>query len=360
MDKSRILLVGTGRCGNHIVNDMLELDGRYTGLFVNTTEVDLSDLPHAKQRNTFIIPNASGTGKNRSLAKQYVQEEQEKIADRVLRYMQQDVVICIASADGGSGSGITPLLMKVTKAMTEDKTINLVAVLPRYNEGKRALENTIDFWNEAIKLYKQGIINSIMLVDNNKRETDLEVNEKLIEELDACLGAEGLTDETDSWVVNNDRGYKIVLNLEEGYDDIDEAINACIHESVFVYPDEGFKKCNSILGVLNPDAYDIEKAKEQYSSKEFKKFGESEEYNTLILGGCKIPKEAINVYSGLLEDIKKEEESEIEDTEDLLVNTTVMKKEKSNDVKDTSVKRKPSIRGKKLKDKLKDKSIWEI
>lgn len=359
MQKSRILLIGSGRCGNHIVNDMIEMDGRYTGLFMNTTEVDLADLPHANTRNTFIIPNASGTGKNRNLAKEYVIEEEEKVADRIMRYNQQDVIIAIASADGGSGSGITPLLMNVTKHMTEDKTINLVAVLPRYDEGKRSIENTLDFWNEVATLYKQGVINSIMLVDNNKRNTDEEINEKLVVELDACLGAEGLTDETDSWVVNNDIGYKIVLDLEEGYDTVEEAIDNCIKESVFVYPDEGFKRCNSILGVMNPEAYDLEEAKEQYVAREFKKFGASDEFNTLILGGCRIPKEAIDVYVNLLKEANKESALDNDDLDDLTINTeSITPKKKVPKTK--TINKKPSARGKSLKDKLKDRKIWEI
>ncbi len=359
MDKSRILLIGTGRCGNKIVDEMLETDGRYTGLFINTTDVDLSDLENAKQRNTFIVPNASGTGKNRNTAKQYVQEEDQKILDRISKYTQQDTIICIASADGGSGSGITPLLINLINAIIEGKTINLVAVLPRYNEGKRALENTIAFWNEVMKLYSRGIIKSIMLVDNNKRDTDTEINEKLIEDLDACLGAEGLTDETDSWVVNNDRGYKIVLNLEEGYDTVEEAIDACIAESVFIYPEEAFKNCNSILGLLNPEAYDIESAKNQYSAKNFKKYGESEDYNTLILGGCRIPREAIDVYVEQLEEIRNEEKNSILKEEDLIVDVSPTVSVNINDFVSKKVGSK-KIKKKSLKEKLNDKSLWEI
>lgn len=361
MNKSRILLIGAGRCGNKIVDEMISYDPTYSGLFINTTKTDLSDLENLTKRNVFVIPNASGTGKNRSLAKEYLREERGKIQEIMEGYDQQDTILCIASVDGGSGSGITPTLIKMIDLLTEGtKKINLLAVFPKMDEGKIAMENTIEFWKEIAQLIEDNVLASIMFVDNNKRKTESEINEKIIEDLDACYSANGTTDEEDSEIVNNASGYKIVLNLEDGFETLDDAIEEAIEDSVFVYPAEGIKKAKYLLALMSD--YDSEYAKQQYSASVFKKFGESEDYNTMILGGCRIPVEVIQPYNEKLKEIIKEEREESNRGDSLLagLDLDILEKDTKRKKKTNTVK----ISGKTKKSKkekinlLNDPDIW--
>ena len=312
MDRKRILLLGSGQCGNRITNLMLNKDKRYTGLFCNANLKDMEDLENFDiNRNVFYIPNATGTGKSRELAGQYIKEEVQKLVDMILKYALQDTIVFITSADGGFGSGSIKYIIKAIKHACPNKTINVVGVFPSLTEGRIAFKNTIGFWNDVISLLgtnkNKGLINSIQFIDNDKRKTLEEINECAVEELDYALGFYGDNiDESDSKRINNERGYKVLLKLDNRYRNIDDAIDIAIKESVFIQPNS--YNCKYLGASVRKDDFCAEDFKSKFETLEAPYCGYNKEQNLLLLSGLTMPKEAIEIIETAYKDSEKMEQ----------------------------------------------------
>lgn len=102
MKKSSVLAIGCGGAGNRLLNEFLELDRRYTGIFMNTNMAEMEDLKHFdRERRCFYIPNADGTGKDRKLAEQYIKDEAAKFVEMIKKFTNQNHIIFLTSANGG-------------------------------------------------------------------------------------------------------------------------------------------------------------------------------------------------------------------------------------------------------------------
>lgn len=321
MDKKRLLLLGSGQCGNRLVNMMLEKDKRYTGLFNNANLKDMEYLSNFDiNRNVFYIPNATGTGKSRELAEKYVKEEIQKLIDMILKYAIQDTIIIFASADGGYGSGSLKPTVRAIKRACPEKSINVVAVFPTLMEGEIAFKNTIAFWNDLVNLKNKGLIDSIQIIDNNKRKTLDEINECAVEELDYTLGfnADNI-DETDSKRINTAKGYKTILKLDDRYRSIDVAIDNAIKNSVFSQPPS--YDC-SYLGVsVKKESFFADDFKTKFDSLESPLCGYNNEENIVLLSGLAMPKETIEIIQMALKDIEIRKTERIHVDDDLLIQT---------------------------------------
>ena len=153
MNKSKVLCVGVGQCGNNIVSEMLKKDKRYAGIFINSNYADLEGLYgiDPNNNNVIIFNGLNGSGKDRKLAKSYLQNQLEIVADMIMNYPTRNIVDIYCSTDGGTGSGIVPSLIAMLKRITK-KTINLRGVKPDYTKANLlSLENALDFWNDIFQ-----------------------------------------------------------------------------------------------------------------------------------------------------------------------------------------------------------------
>jgi cell division GTPase FtsZ len=46
MEKTNVIGIGCGGCGNHLVSTFLDMDKRYTGIFMNTNMSEMENLRH--------------------------------------------------------------------------------------------------------------------------------------------------------------------------------------------------------------------------------------------------------------------------------------------------------------------------
>lgn len=366
MDRKRVLLLGSGQCGNRLTSLLLQKDGRYTGIFCNASMSDMEKLPKLDiNRNVFYIPNATGTGKNPELASRYIKEEVQKLIDMILKYPLQETIVFLLSADGGFGNGsLKPTTMAIKHAIKQgimpEKSINVVGVLPNLNEGKVAFKNTIRFWNDLIYLKNNGLIDSIQFIDNNKRKTLEEINECAVEELDYILGFQADTiDENDSKRINIEKGYKFLMKLDEKYRSIDVAIDNAIKQSVFVEPAN--YDCKYLgISVKKEDFY-AEDFKNKFDTLEAPYCGYNDQENLVILSGLSMPKEPIEMIEMALKDAEtKEKERMIEDKEDLFIHVDGdenknIKKETNNHIKKEV---KSTVSSKELNN-LFDENFWD-
>lgn len=356
MEKSKILAVGCGGCGCNLLNTFLDLDARYTGIFMNTNLAEMESLSHFdRDRRCFYISNADGTGKSRDLAESYIKEEAPKFAEMIKKFANQDYIIFFASGNGGTGSKAVILLSTLVKKLCPEKSINIIATFPSLNESDIDYENTIDFWNETVELKKKKIIDSIQFIDNNKSSDEQEINFRAMKELDDSFNiVGGKLDSTDSKRVHESKGYKVVLKLDNNVGNIKEAINKTIASSVFFMPDNF--ECDIMVGNVNFNKFNLNDIRNEIEAYEFTKFNKNEEGESIIvLGGCDMPREAIELIKEALKEVKNRKRKRSVE-EDL-----VIRRNKPDDVivEKNNTKANSRLSSKDLNDLFADDDFWK-
>jgi Tubulin/FtsZ family, GTPase domain len=311
MNKRKILLIGCGKAGNKLVNEMLKKDARYTGLFVNSAYNDMAKLEKFNEDNAFLFSGANGSGRNREVAKQFVKNQIQSLVDTVASYPMHDVITIFTSADGGTGSGITPMLIQLLKvtynAKKLDKKINLVAVMPNYGiDDKVAFENSISFWNDIMKI-KDDCLDDIKLIDNSKGDNFAEINQRVVNELNNAYSMNGESDEgdiddKDAKVFNTEKGFGLVLNLSDEFKTAKHAIDNAIKNSIFALPNS--YECNYLGISVKKDSYNLDDVKSCFDTvykTTYRTY--NNKHNTVVLGGCDIPSEIIEMIKVQLDDI---------------------------------------------------------
>lgn len=250
MNKSKVLCVGVGQAGNNLVSYMLKKDKRYAGLFINSNYTDLEGLYgiEPNSNNVVIFNGLNGSGKDRKVAKSYLQNQLEIVVDAIINYPTRNIINIFCSSDGGTGSGIAPSLISLLKRLP-GKTINLIGVLPNYtNANLLSLENALDFWNDifqeqttksGMKYKVEDYLNDIKFIDNSKFNGDYsKINKAVVDSIDASYSIvgkdlDGNIDVADSQRVNLFKGFSNVLLLQSGLD-VEEAIRRASNESPFI------------------------------------------------------------------------------------------------------------------------------
>lgn len=359
MDRSRIVIVGCGGCGNQQLNTLMGLDVRYDGIFMNTNLSEMENLKFFdRERRCFYISNADGTGKNQALAEKYIKEDAPKFVEMIRKFTSQDYMIIQASMNGGTGSKAITLLSRLTKKFCPEKSINIIATFPDINLSNIDYLNTINTWNDIIQLKKDKIIDSVQFIDNNKSENLQEINIKAMNELNDSFDIVGDNlDVSDSRRIHKTLGYKVILHLDPNIKDTEVAIRAAMKSSMFYVPEK--LDCNMLIGNINTNIFNLKYIKETYKGKAFTKFNTNpNKENILIFGGCSIPTEGIELTKEVLKELDKKQDQKIND-DDLIIETNDYSSTDINDDND-SVKQpiKSKLSSKELNNLFADKDFW--
>jgi hypothetical protein len=355
MEKSRVLVVGCGGCGNNLASTLMDLDKRITSIFFNTNLAEMENLKHFDRlRRCFYIPNADGVSKNRDLAELYIKEEAPKFAEMIKKFTLQDFVIFSGSSDGGTGSKAMTMLPRLVKKLCPEKSLNIICTFPNLSEGEKSFENTIDFWNELIDLKNKKIIDSIQFIDNNKCMNEQEINIRAMQELDNSFNvASGKVDNSDSKRVHSTHGYKIALKLDKSIRDTQEAIDKAMSTSVYFMPDNF--DCDSIVANINSNDFKLEVVKKNFQAYDFTKFNENTDGDsTIVLGGCDLPREAIELAREALKELQNKKKRRVVE-EDLIITKPKSETDKKDAVE---VDAKSKLSSKDLNDMFDDDSFW--
>lgn len=325
MNKMKCLIIGCGKAGNKITNEILEGDksGQLTGLFVNTSYNDMANLSKRTDDNTFLFTSANGSGRDRSIAQNYVKDQIKALITAITNFPLRDNVYLITSADGGTGSGITPMICQLLKNAFDskglDRKINLIAIMPNQKtDDTLAFENAIGFWNDIVKTRKdkQGneftikdkCLDSIKIVDNTKGKNYSEINSRLVKTLLNSFNMNGVHDEgdiddKDSFKFNTEKGFSIILDIPRGYSTVEEAIDKAIADCIYAVPDN--YNCNYLGISLKEEDYLIDEVRNSFSivnKTTYKTYNSN--HNTVVLSGCAEPNELITNMAQKLEDLK--------------------------------------------------------
>ncbi|WP_205427971.1 tubulin-like doman-containing protein [Clostridium botulinum] len=347
INKRQILLIGCGKAGNRLVNELMLQDPRLTGLFVNTSYDDMANLKKCNEDNTFLFTSADGSGRNRNVAQQYVKDQIRSLIDTITGYPLHNNIYIVTSADGGTGSGITPMICQLLRTAFKtkklDRKINLIAVMPSVKiDDKLAFENALGFWNDIVMKrkdkagnefsIKDECLDNIKLINNTKCNNYEEINKKAVRDIINSFNMNGTHDEgdiddRDSKTFNTEKGFSLILTLPNGYKDAKEAVDFAIKDSVFALPDN--YNCNYIGLSLNEEDYMLDEVRVCFDVvyKTTYKTYNTLKHNTIVLSGCSAPNEVIASIKQKLDELNTKQSNQNVEDKDLTVSlkTTINK-----------------------------------
>lgn len=160
------VFIGVGQFGNYVARELEKLD--FKVFYINSAREDLERIGALALENTHLIKGAKGFMKDRDMAKEVALENMKEMINQInSEYSNEPVLNFIFSLGGGTGSGVTPTLMKAMKNYFEYKTINIIVTTP-HEEDITIDGNASICLTEIEKLQISGVINSVHKLSNDK------------------------------------------------------------------------------------------------------------------------------------------------------------------------------------------------
>lgn len=181
----KVLTIGVGLAGSRFTeslsNKLTTLEEKNTPIYVNICSEELNIFNTTTSSEKVRVGDITGgAGKSRDMAINVFTEKFDyynfigKIKKRVIEE-DIDIITVSFSTSGGTGSGISPLLIKMLQQFIENEQISDknvivigIALLPSFNEGIGVFRNTLLTLNDINKSIKTGA--RYILVKNNATE----------------------------------------------------------------------------------------------------------------------------------------------------------------------------------------------
>lgn len=191
----KVGFIGVGNTGNQIAS----LCNKELGIPViamNSSEKDLDTIPEDIKRILITDEKgeSQGAGKNRTLAKTYLKDSIMGLIndeDVSLFCKSLEVVFICGSTGGGTGSGVTPLLLSTLSQINPDTLFILIGIGPVESEALTAQVNTLEYLKE---LYNNMPNVHYMLYDNDNFSNMASykmmehVNHEVVEDIKVLMG----------------------------------------------------------------------------------------------------------------------------------------------------------------------------
>lgn len=185
----KVGVVGIGNAGNQVADGIKAAMPEIDAVAVNSSKNDFAALNYVP---AVIVGDEKGAGKDRKIAKTFVQKEIKKLLafpEFVNVIEGNDIVFVIAGSGGGTGSGQSPVLTDILKRFYPHKIFINIGILPSLKETVAAQENTLEYLKELI-----GFNATYMLYDNNRRANLPtsrmleEINKEIVEDIITLRG----------------------------------------------------------------------------------------------------------------------------------------------------------------------------
>ncbi|OCA90422.1 cell division protein FtsZ [Bacillus sp. FJAT-27225] len=155
-------ILGVGQAGGNIAEAASAL-GFPTAL-INTNQRD--GLVNTRVENKFFVPGYNGAGQDRSIGARAVNDNYREIVEFVKKSFKKVKFLLVAfSTDGGTGSGMSPLLIEILLNQLPGLKVGAIAVVPERNVLAGNRINAAECLEELSKI--DGI-SSTFLVDNDQ------------------------------------------------------------------------------------------------------------------------------------------------------------------------------------------------
>lgn len=200
MLKDNTTIIGLGLAGETVA---LEFQTRnYSSHLINGSTQDNKTLSGA--RNVMILEGYDRLAGDRSLALEALKKNTSILKE--LSQIENQVVFCIASGGGSTGSGTIPYICDIVS-----KPSNIVVAILLMPRSDEPIKKRLNAYNAAKELMETESIGAIIFV-NNEAHSDLKkINSLLVNMLDAFL-----TDVSSSSGSNFDDSEKMKMLKEHG------------------------------------------------------------------------------------------------------------------------------------------------
>lgn len=316
--KERILFECIGQGGGNIGQQLFKRG--YVCHFINASNTDLESI-EVPDNLKYHIPNSFGSNKDRTRAMKYLREYNEHIFNVIEgKFPRQDIVFFVFTSGGGTGSGISPLLIDYIASQNPSKHYGAIVVLPHLREGIVPLNNSL----ECLKQLRMvDNIKSVFVLDNNTRNNVFEINLEfacLFDELMDITKADkrGVIDGAELEKLITTKGMSIMGHLNFDYD------NAYIKDSVFAPYRQG---CEYMGVSLAEENINLELLDKNFGIPTAKFLGYNNESNFAIISGMQIFSDRLNEMSNRVKQLVNDRNFNVDEpTIDIPIKRTVEEK----------------------------------
>lgn len=246
--RDTLLFVGTGQCGGNIAKNFYELG--YFAYFINSSLEDLNTL-NVSRDLLFHIPTATGCSKNIKKAKEYGKLYHDRIISQITtKFSNIKYAFFCFSAGGGTGNGMSPILMQSLKNKMSDIKIGALVALPGKDDSLQAKHNAIQCVKTLSDLLDAGTLKNIYFLNNDAGDI-MEVNQNATNRLARLFSIttenyRGLIDNSEIENVFSIPGCVNVCDIV--VNDTNKQLDNLQNENIQLYPDKFI--CHSPKGCV--------------------------------------------------------------------------------------------------------------
>lgn len=225
----KVSVIGTGNAGSQFV-DLAYKSGFDKVYCINSSSRDMdNDVLNAKIPCFLVGSDGRGAGMHREAAKDLFKMNYRQLFDNMQfkQYCEDsDVIVIGTSCSGGTGSGVSPIIVKALKQMYPNKIVMFYGILPRLTASDVELSNATACVSEIEDLNKSGLGIPYMLADLNYYEgisnevAFAKVVEKMVSDIKVIAGdylnysKYRMIDENDMKVIISPSGYLSIYKLD--------------------------------------------------------------------------------------------------------------------------------------------------
>ncbi|WP_251550151.1 tubulin-like doman-containing protein [Neobacillus muris] len=215
-------ILGVGQAGGNIAEIAATMG--FQAALINTNQRD--GAVNTRVEKKYFVPGYSGAGQDRTIGLKAVNENYREIVEFVQRSFKNIRLLLVAfSTDGGTGSGMSPLLIDLLLDQLPGVHIGAIAIVPERNVLAGNRINAAECLEEISKI---DSLSSVFLVDNDqmrranpqssKHQIYLSSNRQVMEAINHVLQVTkkssfyGNFDETDLMNILSTRGVTVIAS----------------------------------------------------------------------------------------------------------------------------------------------------
>ena len=227
--KLKCTVCGVGNAGSQFVDAAYKVGFRNV-FCINSSSKDMdNDVLNANIPCFLVGSDGRGAGMNRNAAKELFKMNYRHLFEnqKFVQYCEEsDVIVIGTSCSGGTGSGISPIVVKAVKQMYPNKIVMFYGILPRLTSSDVELSNAMECVAEIEELNKSGLGIPYMLADLNYYEgisnevAFVKVVEKMATDIKVIAGdylnysKYLMIDENDMKVIISPSGYLSIYKID--------------------------------------------------------------------------------------------------------------------------------------------------
>jgi cell division GTPase FtsZ len=229
--KDKVGFICIGQAGGNI-GQLFEQRG-YNCLFLNTSTEDLKTL-NTKYR--FHIPEGEGCNHSREKAVELTKKHYHKIIDEVLdKLFYQDLIYLIFSTGGGTGSGVSPILLEMLNSSFPQKYFGCITILPALDETIKAHINSYQCYQEISNIERLA---TVFTLDNDKLDKFI-INKTMVDYFDTFINItnhvniKGNIDKAEIWEQLTTRGNAVISIIDKSSNNLTASIIKSWENTIF-------------------------------------------------------------------------------------------------------------------------------